>query len=170
MTLENNGMALQGLKILDTSQLFAGAMPATLMGDFGAEVIKVEHPKNGDGLRTMGSQKDGIPLSWKFHSRNKKCITLNLGSPEGAEILKRLVKDTDILIEGFRPGTMERWGIGYEDLKAVNPDRSLQEPTGLRHLSRGHERIHPRHRPTGRPSYPSSSCPGRRHSRLVRCV
>ena len=116
-----NGMALQGLKILDTSQLFAGAMPATLMGDFGAEVIKVEHPKNGDGLRTMGSFKDGIPLSWKFHSRNKKCITLDLGKPQGAEILKRLVKDTDILIEGFRPGTMERWGLGYEELKAVNP-------------------------------------------------
>ena len=116
-----NGMALQGLKILDTSQLFAGAMPATLMGDFGAEVIKVEHPKNGDGLRTMGSFKDGIPLSWKFHSRNKKCITLNLGNPQGAEILKRLVQDTDILIEGFRPGTMERWGLGYEELKAVNP-------------------------------------------------
>jgi len=116
-----NGMALQGLKILDTSQLFAGAMPATLMADFGAEVIKVEHPKNGDGLRTMGSFKDGIPLSWKFHSRNKKCITLDLGKPQGAEILKRLVKDTDILIEGFRPGTMERWGLGYEELKAVNP-------------------------------------------------
>ena len=116
-----NGMALQGLKILDTSQLFAGAMPATLMGDFGAEVIKVEHPNNGDGLRTMGSFKDGIPLSWKFHSRNKKCITLNLGNPQGAEILKRLVQDTDILIEGFRPGTMERWGLGYEELKAVNP-------------------------------------------------
>ena len=116
-----NGMALEGLKILDTSQLFAGAMPATLMGDFGAEVIKVEHPKNGDGLRTMGSFKDGIPLSWKFHSRNKKCITLDLGKPQGAEILKRLVKDTDILIEGFRPGTMERWGLGYEELKAVNP-------------------------------------------------
>ncbi len=115
-----NGMALQGLKILDTSQLFAGAMPATLMADFGAEVIKVEHPKNGDGLRTMGSFKDGIPLSWKFHSRNKKCITLNLGTPQGAEILKRLVQDTDILIEGFRPGTMERWGLGYEELKAVN--------------------------------------------------
>ena len=131
MTLENNGMALQGLKILDTSQLFAGAMPATLMGDFGAEVIKVEHPKNGDGLRTMGSQKDGIPLSWKFHSRNKKCITLNLGSPEGAEILKRLVKDTDILIEGFRPGTMERWGIGYEDLKAVNPRLIMVRVSGF---------------------------------------
>ncbi len=116
-----NGMALEGLKILDTSQLFAGAMPATLMADFGAEVIKVEHPKNGDGLRTMGSFKDGIPLSWKFHSRNKKCITLDLGKPQGAEILKRLVKDTDILIEGFRPGTMERWGLGYEELKAVNP-------------------------------------------------
>ncbi len=115
-----NGTALEGLKILDTSQLFAGAMPATLMGDFGAEVIKVEHPKYGDNLRSVGAVKDGVPLAWKFHSRNKKCITLDLGSPEGGEIFKRLVKDTDILIEAFRPGTMERWGLGYEDLKAVN--------------------------------------------------
>ena len=126
-----NGMALEGLKILDTSQLFAGAMPATMMGDFGAEVIKVEHPKNGDGLRTMGSLKDGIPLSWKFHSRNKKCITLNLGSAEGSEILKRLVKDTDILIEGFRPGTMERWGLGYEVLKEVNPGLVMVRISGF---------------------------------------
>jgi formyl-CoA transferase len=126
-----NGMALEGLKILDTSQLFAGAMPATMMGDFGAEVIKVEHPKNGDGLRTMGSLKDGIPLSWKFHSRNKKCITLNLGSPEGSEILKRLVKDTDILIEGFRPGTMERWGLGYDVLKEVNPGLVMVRISGF---------------------------------------
>ena len=129
------------MKILDTSQLFAGAMPATLMGDFGAEVIKVEHPKNGDGLRTMGSFKDGIPLSWKFHSRNKKCITLNLGNPQGAEILKRLVQDTDILIEGFRPGTMERWGLGYEELKAVNPRLIMVRTVSYTHLTLPTKRI-----------------------------
>jgi formyl-CoA transferase len=126
-----NGTALEGLKILDTSQLFAGAMPATLMGDFGAEVIKVEHPKYGDNLRSVGAVKDGVPLAWKFHSRNKKCITLDLGSPEGGEIFKRLVKDTDILIEAFRPGTMERWGLGYEDLKAVNPRLIMVRVSGF---------------------------------------
>jgi formyl-CoA transferase len=126
-----NGVALEGLKILDTSQLFAGAMPATLMGDFGAEVIKVEHPKFGDNLRSVGAVKDGIPLAWKFHSRNKKCITLDLGSPQGGEIFKRLVKDTDILIEAFRPGTMERWGLGYEDLKTVNPRLIMVRVSGF---------------------------------------
>ena len=126
-----NGMALEGLKILDTSQLFAGAMPATLMGDFGAEVIKVEHPKYGDNLRSSGARKDGIPLAWKFHSRNKKCITLDLGNPEGGEIFRRLVKDTDILIEAFRPGTMERWGLGYEALKAVNPRLIMVRVSGF---------------------------------------
>ena len=128
---DGNGIALEGLRILDTSQLFAGAMPATLMGDFGAEVIKVEHPKFGDNLRSVGAVKDGIPLAWKFHSRNKKCITLDLGSPQGGEIFKRLVKDTDILLESFRPGTMEGWGLGYEDLKKINPGLVMVRVSGF---------------------------------------
>ncbi len=128
---DGNGMALEGLKVLDTSQLFAGATPATIMGDFGAEVIKVEHPKYGDNLRWLGALKDGIPLSWKVQSRNKKCITLDLGKPEGGEIFKRLVKDTDILVEAFRPGTMERWGLGYEALKTVNPGLIMLRVSGF---------------------------------------
>ena len=107
-----NGMALEGLKILDTSQLFAGAMPATLMGDFGAEVIKVEHPKNGDGLRTMGSFKDGLPLSWKFHSRNKKCITLDLGNPQRRRDLETPCQGHRYPERGFSPrhdGALGPW-------------------------------------------------------------
>ncbi len=114
--------ALQGLKVIDASQLFAGGTVGALFGDFGADVIKIEHPEHGDSIRHMSNSKADDPLLvWKFYSRNKKCVTLNLGTPEGAEIFKRLMRDADIVIENFRTGTMERWGLGYEVLAALNP-------------------------------------------------
>jgi crotonobetainyl-CoA:carnitine CoA-transferase CaiB-like acyl-CoA transferase len=114
--------ALAGLKVLDASQLFAGGTVGALFGDFGADVIKIEHPVHGDAIRHMSNSKQDDPLLvWKFYSRNKTCITLNLGTPEGAEIFKKLAQDTDILIENFRTGTMERWGLGYDVLAGLNP-------------------------------------------------
>lgn len=111
--------ALEGLRVLDLGQFMAGPMAAMWLGDFGAEIIKVEHPR-GDGFRHWGRTKDGHPLLWKMLSRNKKCVTLNLGKPEGQEMLRKLVAQSDVLIENFTPGTMDKWGLGYGDLAKVN--------------------------------------------------
>ena len=112
---------LAGLKVLDLSIIVAGGTASSLLADFGAEVVKVERPGTGDPLRNWGPFANGVSLWWKVHSRNKKSVTLNLGTPEGQELLKQLAKEADVLIEGFRPGAMERWGLGPGDLQAVNP-------------------------------------------------
>jgi len=112
---------LAGLKVLDLSIIVAGGTASSLLADFGAEVIKVERPGAGDPLRNWGPFANGVSLWWKVHSRNKKSITLNLATPEGQDILKKLAGQADVLIEGFRPGAMERWGLGPDDLQAVNP-------------------------------------------------
>jgi formyl-CoA transferase len=114
-------LPLEGLKVVDIAVLFASPTISQNMGDFGADVIKIEHPKLGDSLRSLGATKNGIPLWWKITNRNKKCVTLDLGKPEGQEIFKRLIADADVLTENFRPGTMEKWGIGWEVLHAINP-------------------------------------------------
>lgn len=101
------------------------------MGDFGAEVIKVEHPRLGDSLRSLGAAKDGIPLWWKITNRNKKCVTLDLNKPEGQDILKQLVADADVLTENFRPGTLERWGLGWDVLHALNPRLVVARVSGF---------------------------------------
>ncbi len=113
-------LPLDGLKVIDAASLFAGPVIATLMADFGADVVKVEHPR-GDGQRHMVWQKNGTSLWWSFVGRNKRCVTLDLHKQQGQALLKELATQADILIENFRPGTMEAWGLGYEDLKAVNP-------------------------------------------------
>jgi formyl-CoA transferase len=123
--------ALQDIKVIDIATLFAGPMAATMLADFGAEVIKIEHPKNGDPVRTHGSSKNGVGLWWKMLARNKKSLTLYLGSPEGQEIFKKLVKDADVVIENFRPGTLEKWGLGYEELVKINPRLVLARVTGF---------------------------------------
>lgn len=123
-------MPLHGLKVIDAATLFAGPLIATLMADFGAEVIKIEHPR-GDALRSFGWQKDGVSLWWALVSRNKRCITLNLGTPRGQQLLKELVADADVLIENFRPGTMERWGLGFSTLQAINPRLIMVRVTGF---------------------------------------
>ena len=112
---------LAGLKVLDLSIIVAGGTASSLLADFGAEVIKVERPGAGDPLRNWGPFANGVSLWWKVHSRNKKSITLNLATPEGQDILKKLAAQADVLIEGFRPGAMEQWGLGPDDLQAVNP-------------------------------------------------
>lgn len=122
--------ALAGLKVLDVSTLFAGPMAATMLGDFGADVVKVEHP-NGDPVRYHGASKDGVGLWGKVVGRNKRGITLYLGDPEGQEIFRRLVADADVVIENFRPGTLERWGLGYDELSALNPRLVLTRVTGF---------------------------------------
>ena len=111
---------LVGLRVIDAAVLFAGPVIGTLLADFGADVIKVEHPR-GDSLRTLGWQKDGVSLWWAFVNRNKRLVSIDFGEPEGAELLKELVKDADVLIESFRPGTFERWGLGPEVLHEINP-------------------------------------------------
>ncbi|MEU7967956.1 CoA transferase [Streptomyces sp. NPDC049097] len=124
------GSALTGIKVLDIATLFAGPLAATLLADFGADVTKVEHPK-GDPVRSHGASKDGVGLWWKMLSRNKKAVTLYLGSPEGQDIFRRMVADTDVVIENFRPGTLERWGLGYEALAEINPRLVLARVTGF---------------------------------------
>jgi crotonobetainyl-CoA:carnitine CoA-transferase CaiB-like acyl-CoA transferase len=122
--------ALAGLRVLDVSTLFAGPLAATMLGDFGADVIKVEHPK-GDPVRNHGASKDGVGLWGKVVGRNKRGITLYLGSPEGQEVFRRLVATADVVIENFRPGTLERWGLGYEELSRINPGLVLVRVTGF---------------------------------------
>ncbi|MFA1537503.1 CaiB/BaiF CoA transferase family protein [Actinomadura monticuli] len=122
--------ALSGIRVLDAATLFAGPLAATLLGDYGAEVIKIEHPR-GDPVRSHGAQRDGVGLWWKMLGRNKKAITLYLGSPEGQELFRRLAADADVVIENFRPGTLERWGLGYDVLKEINPGLVLARVTGF---------------------------------------
>lgn len=127
------GMAepLTGLRVIDASTIIAGPICAQLLGDFGAEVIKIEHPQKPDGLRGHGHQKNGHPLWWKEISRNKRAVAINLGQPAGAEVLKRMVESSDVLIENFRPGTLERWGLSPETLHEINPGLVVVRITGF---------------------------------------
>jgi crotonobetainyl-CoA:carnitine CoA-transferase CaiB-like acyl-CoA transferase len=111
---------LESIRVLDAATLFAGPLVATFLGDFGADVIKIEHPR-GDPIRTHGHTKDGVPLWWKMVGRNKRAITLKLSEPEGKELFCALAQGADVLIENFRPGTLERWGLGPDQLMAANP-------------------------------------------------
>ncbi len=122
--------ALEGLRVLDCGVLFAGPITATMLADFGADVIKVEHPA-GDPLRTLGWQKDGVSLWWAHVNRNKRYVSLNLSKPQGAALLKELVREADVLIESFRPGRMERWGLSYDELAAINPELIMVRVTGF---------------------------------------
>jgi formyl-CoA transferase len=122
--------AFEGIKVIDAANLFAGPLAATILGDFGAEVLKVEHPR-GDPSRSHGFSRDGVGLWWKMLGRNKRCVTLNLSKPEGQEIFKRLAGDADVVIESFRPGTFERWNLGYEELRRENPGLILARVTGF---------------------------------------
>lgn len=116
---------LRNLRIVDIATIIAGPLAAGLLADFGAEVLKVELPGKGDGLRALRPHKDGVSLWAKVVNRNKKGITLDMRQPEGADLLKRLVADCDVLIENFRPGTLERWGLGPEILWSVNPKLTI---------------------------------------------
>src|SRR5690606_31904907 len=112
---------LHGVRVLDITTMFSGAFGATMMGDFGADVIKVELPGRGDTVRGMSPSAHGVPLPWTTLARNKRTITLDIRKPAGRELLLKLVGASDVLIENFRPGTLDRWDLSYETLKAANP-------------------------------------------------
>lgn len=117
----NKNKPLSGVRVIDAGNLVAAPFATALLADFGADVIKIEHPKHGDGQRRLGPIKEGIPLWWKVIARNKRCITLDLSKPEGAAVFKDLARTADLIAENYRPGTLERWGLGFEELSAANP-------------------------------------------------
>ncbi|WMT18823.1 CaiB/BaiF CoA transferase family protein [Parageobacillus toebii] len=123
-------LPLEGVKVLDVSTMIAAPFGAVLLGDFGAEVIKVEMPGKGDTLRHVGPFLDHEPLRWPGLARNKKSVTLDLRKEEGMEIFKKLVSKVDIVIENFRPGTLEKWGGGYDELKKINPNLVMIRVSG----------------------------------------
>lgn len=112
---------LQGLKVIELGQLIAGPFAAKTLADFGAEVIKIEPPGSGDPLRQWRLLHQGTSLWWQVQSRNKKSVALDLKDPEARDIVRELIQEADILIENFKPGVMESWGMGYEELSARNP-------------------------------------------------
>jgi crotonobetainyl-CoA:carnitine CoA-transferase CaiB-like acyl-CoA transferase len=121
---------LSGIRVLDLSTVYAAPITAMLLGDYGAEVLKVEHPR-GDPARTHGHNKEGHGLWWKVISRNKRAVTLDLSREAGREMLDRLVRDADVLIENFRPGVMEKWGLGPDRLHELNPALIVLRVTGF---------------------------------------
>ena len=112
---------LSGLKVLELAHFIAGPFCARLLADLGAEVIKVEPPGVGDPFRTWGMQVAGGSPWWSSHGRNKKCITLNLRQAKGQAIARRLVRWADVVVENFRPGQLEKWGLGFADIQRENP-------------------------------------------------
>ncbi len=120
-TRENTQRPLDGVRVIEVGQLLAGPFAATILGYYGAEVIKVEPPEGGDPIRRWRVVKNDTALWWHSLARNKKCVTLDLRVDEGRKVLRQLVDKADVLIENFRPGTMEKWGIGPADVKQTNP-------------------------------------------------
>ena len=123
--------ALAGLRVVDCATLFAGPTASLLLGDFGAEVIKIEHPETGDPVRNHGYKKDDQSLWWIYLSRNKKTVALNLSNPKGADVFKKIIAQSDVLIENFRPGTLEKWGLSPEELHNINPKLIIARVTGF---------------------------------------
>lgn len=122
--------SLEGVKVLELGSLIAGPFAGRLMAEFGADVLKVEPPEKGDPLRDWRHIYKGTSLWWRLQSRNKKSITVDLKSEEGQEIIKSLIKECDILIENFRPGTLEKWNLGYEELSEINPGLVMVRVSG----------------------------------------
>lgn len=121
---------LHGIRVVDIATLFAGPLAATILGDFGADVIKVEHP-SGDPVRNHGHSKNGKNLWWTMLARNKRAVSLNLSKPEGQDLLIGLVENADVLIENFRPGTLERWNLSPDRLHETNPGLVIARVTGF---------------------------------------
>ena len=124
-------MPLEGLRVLDVSTILAGPLCCQILGDYGADVIKIEHPDRGDNMRGHGHSKDGVPLWWKEVSRNKRTVALDLKAENGAAVFRRLAATADVIVENFRPGTLERWGIGPEVLHRDNPGLVVVRLTGF---------------------------------------
>ena len=127
----NSSGALEGLRVVDVSTLFAGPMAAMHLGDLGAEVIKVEHPRRPDPARGHGPAKNGHNLWWKTLGRNKSTVQIDLSRVEGQEAFTRLAATADVVIENFRPDTLERWNLAYDVLSASNPGLVLARVTGF---------------------------------------
>ncbi|MFN3984090.1 MAG: CaiB/BaiF CoA transferase family protein [Rhodocyclaceae bacterium] len=122
---------LTGIKVLELGQLIAGPFAARLLGEFGAEVIKIEPPGQGDPLRSWRKLHNGTSLWWYVQGRNKKSVAVDLRTPEGQEITRRLAAEADIVVENFRPGTLEKWGLGYDRLSAGNPGLIMVRVSGF---------------------------------------
>jgi len=133
LQIDAHEMPLSGITVIDCGQVVAGPTIAMILGDFGAEVIKVENPDGGDQGRYFGRSKNGVPLTWKQLSRNKMTITLSLSKLAGQELFCRLIEKTraDILVESFRAGTFERWNLGYERLRALSPGLTMIRVSGF---------------------------------------
>ncbi len=122
--------ALEGIRVIDAANVIAGPYAASIMSEFGADVIKVEMPGKGDNFRAMGPRKDGKSVRWPSMGRNKRCITLDFHYEKGRQIFLDLVKQADVVIENFRTGTFEKWGLGIEELRRVNPKIIVTHVTG----------------------------------------
>jgi len=123
-------LPLSGLRVIELGQLIAGPFASKILAEFGADVIKIEPPKTGDPLRTWRLLHEGTSVWWAAHARNKRSVTLDLRQPEGQEIIRKLAVDADILIENFRPGAMEKWGLGFQALHAINPKLIMLRVSG----------------------------------------
>ena len=133
MTADSGGVSgpLDGVRVVEMGSLLAGPFCGQLLGDFGAEVIKVESPGVGDPMREWGRhRKEGRTLWWPIIARNKKSVTLNLREEEGQDLARKLISEADVLVENFRPGTMERWGLGYDELAEANPGLVMVRVSG----------------------------------------
>jgi crotonobetainyl-CoA:carnitine CoA-transferase CaiB-like acyl-CoA transferase len=122
---------LAGIRVIDLGHALAGPFAATMLGDFGAEVIKIEPPGTGDPMRRLGPRKEGVPLWWKAAARNKKSVTLDFRHPKGREILLSIVRKSDVLVENFRSGTLEKHGLGWEELRRANPSLVMLRISGF---------------------------------------
>lgn len=128
--MSGDAAMLRGIRVLDLATLAAAPLAATYLGEFGADVIKVEQPGRGDPLRGWGNQRDGVGLMWKSISRNKRAVTLDLRVAEGQKLLRRMVEHVDVVIANTRPGTLRGWGLDYESLRAVNDRIVMLHITG----------------------------------------
>jgi crotonobetainyl-CoA:carnitine CoA-transferase CaiB-like acyl-CoA transferase len=131
ISADNSTRALDGVRVLDISNFLAAPMCSMFLADHGADVIKVERPGVGDEIRRWGESKDGVGLYYKVINRGKRSVTLDLKTEIGVEAVKRLVKDVDIIIENYRTGTLEKWGLGYDVLKEINPGLIMVRITGF---------------------------------------
>lgn len=123
--------ALDGIRVVEAATLFAAPIAGMLLGDYGAEVVKIEHPRRPDPARGHGPAKDGVGLWFKTLARNKRLATLDLSQPAGRDVFLRLAERSDVVIENFRPGTLERWGLGWDELRAVNRRLVLARVSGF---------------------------------------
>ncbi len=143
---------LEGIRVLELAQVVAGPFCGTLMAEFGAEVIKTEIPGKGDDLRRLGPSEDGTSYWFAVDNRNKKLMTLDLHTAGGQDVVRKLVPHCDVVLENFRPGVLERWGLGWEDLHRINPRLVMaRRPSAARGTSTA--------TPTGRPRAPRRSIP-----------